>query len=157
MRRRVQECIDNCIICLTVNSSPSRFEGETFLMPLKASMDVVHVDHFSPLRQTERNYKHILVIIDAFTRFTWLFSTKSMGTVEAVKCLRSVFHTFDNSTEIVTNRGTTFTSSEFTHSLRAKHRKVAVAIPWANGIVERVNKFPKRFYVKVRRLGGRME
>jgi len=47
MRKRVQEHIDNCIICLTANSSANRFEEETHLTALPTvPMEVVHVDHF---------------------------------------------------------------------------------------------------------------
>jgi len=48
--------------------------------------------------------------------------------------------------EIVTDRGTAFTSNEFTNfvnKLQIKHRKIAVAAPWANGMTERVNRFLK--------------
>lgn len=43
-------------------------------------------------------------------------------------------------------RGTTFTSNEFasfTDSVRVKHKKAAVASPWANGLVEKINRFLK--------------
>jgi len=52
----------------------------------------------------------------------------------------------------VLDRGTPFTSAEFenfVHSVRAKHHKVAVAAPWANGIVEKVNRFLKNSLIKV--------
>jgi len=54
----MQKYIDNCITCLTANSSANQFEGEIFLTTLpKVLMEVIHVDHFSPLQQTENNYK----------------------------------------------------------------------------------------------------
>lgn len=52
----------------------------------------------------------------------------------------------------MSDRGTAFTSQEFTEFLRLrgiKHRQVAVAAPWANGLVERVNKFLKSSVKKV--------
>jgi len=153
MRKRVQEYIDNCITCLTPNSSPNRFEGKTQLTALPtASMEVVHVDHFGPLQQTECNYKHILVVIDAFTRFVWLFAAKTTSSKETIRNLFTVFDTFGNPSEIVSDRGTAFTSAEFedfVYSVRAKHRKIAVAAPWANGMVERVNRFLKNSLIKI--------
>jgi len=152
MRKRVQEYIDNCVTCLTANSSPNRFEGETQLTALPTvPMEVVHVDHFGPLQQTENNFKHILVVIDAFTRFVWLFATKTTGTKETIRNLRTIFDTFGNPTEIVSDRGTVYTSAEFedfVNSVRAKHRKIAVAAPWTNGMVERVNRFLKNSLIK---------
>jgi len=151
MRKCVQEY--NCVTCITANSSPNRLESETCLTPSpKAPMEVVHVDHFGLLQQTENNYKYILVMIDAFTRFVWLFATRTTGTRETTRNLRTVFDTFGNPSEIVSDRGTAFTSVEFSnfiHLIRAKHRKVAVAAPWANGMVERVNRFLKNSLIKI--------
>jgi len=147
MRKRVQDYIDNCITCLTANSSANRFEGETQLTALPTvPMEVVHIDHFGPLQQTENNYKHVLVVIDAFTRFVWLFAARTTSSKETIRHLRSIFDTFGNPAEIVSDRGTAFTSTEFENfvsTVHAKHRKVAVAAPWANGMVERVNRFLK--------------
>ncbi|XP_011859168.1 PREDICTED: uncharacterized protein LOC105556685 [Vollenhovia emeryi] len=53
--------------------------------------------------------------------------------------------------EVVSDRGTAFTSrdfKEFTETQQIKHRKAAVAAPWANGIVERVNRFIKTSLIK---------
>ena len=37
-----------------------------------------HADHLGPLDITNKNYNHILAIIDSFTKFVWLYSkTKS--------------------------------------------------------------------------------
>jgi len=152
MRKRVQDYIDNCITCLTANSSANSLERETHLTPLPTvPMETVHVDHFGPLQQTENNCKYILVAIDAFTRFVWLFAVRTTASKETIRCLRTVFDIFGNPTEIVSDRGTAFTSSEFqdfVHSMHAKHRKVAVAAPWANGMVERVNRFLKNSLIK---------
>lgn len=53
---------------------------------------------------------------------------------------------FGNPKKIVSDRGTAFTSQEFENFLKEKkivHRLVAVAAPWANSLVERVNRFLK--------------
>lgn len=108
--------------------------------------EVLHIDHFGPLEETKDGHRHILLIVDAYTRFTWLFAVKSTGTKEAIRHLETVFQTFGRPKEIVSDRGTAFTSNEFVSfldKLDIKHRKIAVASPWANGLVERVNRFLK--------------
>jgi len=88
MRKRVHDYINNCITCLTVDEAPNRLEHETFLSdPPKTPMEIVHADHFDPLQQTKLNYKYILVIIDAFTRFVWLYATKTTSSRETIKNL----------------------------------------------------------------------
>lgn len=64
----------------------------------------------------------------------------------------SLFQIFGNPETIVSDRGTSFTSQEFANFINArgiKHRKVAVAAPWANGSVERVNRFLKSSLAKL--------
>ncbi|KMQ81742.1 blastopia polyprotein, partial [Lasius niger] len=115
-------------------------------------MDVIHIDHFGPLQETTDNFKHILVAIDALTRFTWLYPTKSTGAKETIKNLENLVNTFGKPTELVSDRGTAFTAKEFSDFVDLygiKHRKVAVAAPWANGLAERVNRFLKSSLTKL--------
>lgn len=101
----------------------------------------IHLDHFSSLAVTDDEYKHVLVIIDAYTRFVWLFLVKSTGTEEVLLSLRSPFAMFGNPQRIIIDRRTVFLSSIFANyikEIKAKHIRItAVALPWANGQVER--------------------
>jgi len=109
---------------------------------------------FTPIisaRCNKQNYKYVLVVVDAFTRFVWLEATKTTSSKETIRNLQRIFKTFGNPSEIVTDRGTAFTSGEFADfvlSVQTKHRKVAVAAPWANGMAERVNRFLKNSMLK---------
>ncbi|EFN83298.1 Uncharacterized protein K02A2.6, partial [Harpegnathos saltator] len=92
----------------------------------------------------------VSVLVDAFTRFTWLMSTRSTGTQETCKILQTIFDTFGAPKLLVSDRGTCFTSLEFVkfvETYKVNHQKVAVAAPkgcsWTNGIAERVNRFLK--------------
>jgi len=135
------------------NDASNRFEKELALYPSPTvPMNTIHVDHFGPLQETTHRYKHILVIVDSFTRFTWLRAVRSTTSRETIEHLRNIFAEYGNPTTIVTDRSTAFTSKEFaefvTESL-IKHRLVAVAVPWANGIVERINRFLKNLLTKL--------
>jgi len=55
------------------------------------SCEILHIDHFGPLEETGEGFKHILVVIDAFTRFIWLFLMKSTGTKKNHKTFRVCF------------------------------------------------------------------
>jgi len=53
------------------NDSMHRRKAETHLYPSSQKpFEIVHADHFGPLQETEEKYKYILVVVDAFTRFT---------------------------------------------------------------------------------------
>jgi len=92
------------------------------------------------------------VVIDAFSRFTWLYAVRSTTSKEVIKHLSNLFNVFGNPISLISDRGTAFTSQEFAEFLRNKnvqHKQVAVAAPWANGLVERVNRFLKSSLKKV--------
>jgi len=60
--------------------------------------------------------------------------------------LTTLFNNTSNPVTLVSDRGTAFTSQEFldfTRTRKINHRLVAVAAPWANGLVERINRFIK--------------
>lgn len=61
-------------------------EKEGFLTPINKEdrpLGTFHVDHVGPMEITNKWYKHILVIVDAFSKFVWLYPVRSTNT-EAV-------------------------------------------------------------------------
>jgi len=107
IRKKINEYIENCFTCLMANDSVNRLEREIGLYPIpKVPLETLHVDHFGPLQQDKDHYKYILVVIDSFTRFTWLCPVKSTSSREAMEHLSSIFATFGNPTNIMSDRGT---------------------------------------------------
>jgi len=81
-----------------------------------------------------------------------LFPTKSTGTDEVVIALKSLFAMFGYPQCIISDRGIAFSSAAFTNYMKEneiKHINTAVASSWANGQVERVNRFLKLTLSKV--------
>lgn len=131
MRKRVRDYIDNCVTCLIMNSDSHGREGELQITttPTKP-FEIIHANHFGPLPQSSDGSKYTLVVVDAFTRFTWFLATRTTTTKETCNSLRFLFNVFGIPKEIVTDRGTAFTShefSDFTEAYSLHHRKAAVA------------------------------
>jgi len=153
MRKKIVNHIENCLTCLYSNSSSHVNEG-TLQITSSATLpfQLVHTDHFGPLIESCEGFKHVLILIDAFLRFTWLFPVKTTSSKEVIKHFTFLFNIFGNPTEIDSDRETAFISAEFAEFLRGrqiKHRLVAVAAPWANGLVERTNRFLKSSLRKI--------
>lgn len=72
------------------------------------AFQILHTDHFGPLSESFEGFKHILVLVDAFTRFTWFFLVKSTSTREVIKHFFSLFNIFGNPFKVVSNKGTVF-------------------------------------------------
>ena len=101
-----------------------------------------HVDHMGPMEATQKGYRHIFSVIDGFTKFVWLYPTKSTTTKEVVAKLEVQKAVFGNPTQIISDRGTAFTSDEFKDYCKAEgitHTLITTGLPRANGQVERIN------------------
>lgn len=106
-------------------------------------LTVYHIDHLGPLPSTKKSYQHIFVVIDAFSKFVWLYSTRTTSTAEVVNRLGKQATIFGNPQKIISDRGTAFTSHEFKEYCREEgiqHVLITTGVPRANGQVERVNR-----------------
>ncbi|XP_036346535.1 uncharacterized protein K02A2.6-like, partial [Rhagoletis pomonella] len=153
MRDKISRFIQNCIKCI-IYSAPARSnEHNLFSIPKKPiPFDTLHLDHFGPLPAIKSKRKHILVAIDAFTKFVKLYPVNSTSTKEVCCSLDKYFSYYSRPRRIITDRGTCFTSLEFSNFLLKRnigHVKVAVASPQANGQVERVNRVLKTMLSKL--------
>jgi len=116
------------------------------------SMHTSHADHFGPLQETADKNKCILVIVDAYTKFVWLYPCKSTTVDQVIAHLSLLFNLFGCPERIITDRGTAFSSisfASFTRENEIKHSMTAVVSPWANGAVECVNRFLKSTLAKI--------
>jgi len=153
LKLRVRQYLDNCVKCLSHSITTGKMEGEMELVEVKAvPMHTVHLDHFGPLEETADKYKYILVVVDAYSKYVWLYPCKSTTTNEVIEHLSVLFISFGLPERMISDRGTAFSSknfASFAQEKEIKHIMTAVASPWANGQVERVNRFLKSTLAKV--------
>lgn len=144
LRAKVQRAVGNCIRCLLAERKQGRAEG--FLRPLPKEdrpLETYHLDHLGPIPSTKKGYGHVLVVIDAFTKFVWLYPTKSTATGEVITRLSRQAAIFGNPRRIITDRGTAFSSHafrEYCETEDIEHVLITTGVPRANGQVERINR-----------------
>ncbi|GBM06351.1 Transposon Ty3-G Gag-Pol polyprotein [Araneus ventricosus] len=121
-------------------------EGELHPIPkVELPLDTYHIDHLGPLESTNKNYKYILCVIDSFTKFVWLYPTKSTSSQEVISKLEPQKSVFGNPRRVISDKGSPFNSKEFDDYcssesiLSVQHLSVATDLPRANGQVERLN------------------
>ncbi|GFT24237.1 hypothetical protein TNCV_2064651 [Trichonephila clavipes] len=143
VRKCVENVINNCIECILVNKK--RGKGEGLLNPIPKEnipLSTYHIDFLGPLPSTNKNYNHILSIIDAFTKFVWLYPVKSTSSRDALDKLKQQEITFGNPRRIITDKGTAFTSKEFREyceNENIQHLSITTGIPRGNGQIERIH------------------
>ncbi|GBM26587.1 Transposon Tf2-6 polyprotein [Araneus ventricosus] len=85
LSKQVQNVIVNCVPCILTNKKSGKKDG--FLNPIPKEdvpLSTYHVDFIGPLPSTNKKYQHILTIVDAFTKFTWLYPVRSTSAEDAL-------------------------------------------------------------------------
>lgn len=106
-------------------------------------LDTYYVYYMGPLSTTQKKYQHLLAVIDAFTKFIWLYPTKTTGTNEVIGHLQRQAAIFGNPRRIVSDRGCAFTSHEFENYCKQENIQrhlTTTGIPRANDQVESLNR-----------------
>ncbi|GBN87924.1 hypothetical protein AVEN_189297-2-1, partial [Araneus ventricosus] len=141
--QKVEKIISNCVHCILKNQKKGRKEG--LLHPLQKEdtpLLTYHIDHLGPLESTKKNYKYVLAIIDAFTKFVWIYPTKSTTSAEVIAKLENQKAVFLSPFQIISDRGTAFTCGDFADYCakeEIKHHGITTGLPRANLQIERIN------------------
>lgn len=144
MRNAVKSHIKSCLECAYNKSAGGKREGEYHYDNANpVPFHTVHVDHLGPFPRSTKRNEHILVIVDAFTKFTIIRAVKSTATKHVITILNEVTEYFGMPTRMITDRGTAFTSHAFERFCKendVKHILNAVRTPRANAHAERTNR-----------------
>ena len=144
LREKVKKYIANCLKCVEFSPTSGKREGYLHSLPKgNIPFQTIHVDHYGPLEKSGRGFKHILSVVDGFTKFIRLYPCKSTTTDETTGHLSDYFRSYSKPKRLVSDRGTCFTSGKFATFIEEwaiEHVLVAVGTPRANGQVERFNR-----------------
>ncbi|GFW00877.1 hypothetical protein TNCV_1761151 [Trichonephila clavipes] len=106
-------------------------------------LSTYHVDFIGPLPSTNKSYQHIFTVVDAFTKFTWLYPVKTVSAESALEKLKQQQKTFGNPIRIISDRGSAFTSklfNDYCDEENIEHLQIATCVPRGNGQVERIHR-----------------
>lgn len=154
VKEKTDQFINNCLRFIMC-SPPARINKRNlYNIPKKPiPFDTIHIDHFGPLPATVKSVrKHLLIVIDGFTKFVKLYPVKSTSTKEVMASLEKYYQNYSRPNRIVSDRATCFRSFEFhEHTLKnnIEHIEISVRSAQANGQVERVNRVLKTMLSKI--------
>ncbi|GFX23414.1 transposon Tf2-6 polyprotein [Trichonephila clavipes] len=98
--------------------------------------------HLGPLATTSKKYKHVFAVIDAFHKFTWLYSTRSTNAAEVINRLENQRHVFGNPARIINDKGSAFTSFAFEDYCKKQnilHISITTGLKRSKGQIEKQN------------------
>lgn len=144
MRDYVQRYISCCISCLFNKKTSGRKEG--FMHPIEkpsVPFRMVHIDHLGPFPKSKQGNVHLIVLVDAFTKYVIMKPVKTTKIKYVIRFLEEIVSLFGAPSVLISDRGSCYTSKKFhefclIHSI--KHVLNATATPRANGQVERFNR-----------------
>ncbi|KAK9736417.1 Integrase zinc binding domain [Popillia japonica] len=96
LHSKVERFITNCVPCIMVNRKAGKKEGYLQAIFKEAvPLHTYHLDHLGPLETRAKSYKHILAVIDGFTKFVWLYSVKTTSTRETRMTKVKPYNSYD--------------------------------------------------------------
>lgn len=152
VRRKIEMHIANCLKCIAYSPKSGKREEMLQATPKECRpFEVLHIDHFGPVERRSLK-RHVLVVVDAFTKFIRLYATRSTSSRESICCLEQYFRYYSSPKTVISDRGSCFCSKEFESFMQKfeiKHVKIATGSPQANGQAERVNRVMKPMLAKL--------
>lgn len=143
LEERCAAVIANCLPCILSSRKAGHQEG--LLNPISRDMGpfhTLHVDHLGPMPSTAKNYRHLFVVVDGFTKFVWIYPVKNTSAKEVLQRLEKQQEVFGVPVRIVSDRGAAFTSGgfrEYCEHNGVQHTLSTTGVPRGNGQVERMN------------------
>ncbi|GFW71841.1 hypothetical protein TNCV_3220171 [Trichonephila clavipes] len=128
------------------NANKKTGKKEGFLNPISKEsipLSTYHVDFIGPLPSTNKSYQYIFTVVDAFTKFTWLYPVKTVSAESALEKPKQQQKTFGNPIRIISDRGSAFTSklfNDYCDEENIQHLQIATGVPRGNGQVERIHR-----------------
>lgn len=140
----IKKYVQSCLQCAHGKVPSGKRSGYLHPIPkVPTPFHTLHADHLGPFNDSKSKNKYILLIIDSFTKFIVLKAVRNTKSNTTVKVFKEYFALFGVPTRLITDRGSSFTSSTFKNfisEISVKHVLNAVATPRANGQVERYNR-----------------
>ncbi|GFV87878.1 transposon Tf2-9 polyprotein [Trichonephila clavipes] len=96
LKNKVEKCIQTCVTCILTNQK--RGKQDDTLNPIEKNdlpLHTFHLDNLGSLAITSKKYKHVFTVIDAFSKFTWLYPTRSTDAAEVINRLENQRHVFE--------------------------------------------------------------
>ena len=119
-----------------------------FTIASSHAMQRLALDSIGPLPESEFGFKHILVVIDTFTRWVMLYPCRTLEAVECARALIQHFGIFGVPAEVCTDGGSQLENKLVNDILDLVNARHSLSIPYSseqNGIVERINKEVMRY------------
>ncbi len=144
MWRDTAKYVETCTGCQLGDRRAEVRVGPLVPIDVECPWDLVGIDLVGPFKTTPRGYKHVLTMIDYYTRwviFVPLHESKAKDVVEAV--MEHLVNKYGMPVGMISDRGSQFTGGLYQRlmaRLGVQHNTTTAYHPQANGRIERVHR-----------------
>lgn len=141
MRHFIQKYIKHCLVCAVKKTRSGPLQG--FIQNVdkpSGPMEILHADCLGPLPATSDGFKHILVVVDTFSKFCVLQCLKSVKAEETKFAFQNIISLFGTPKMIIMDAGSNFKNlslPEYLDALKIDYHYTTPDIHRSNGQVER--------------------
>lgn len=139
MKDHVVNFVQSCRICKL--TKPKFYNPPMVPLIAKCPFECLSVDFVGELPEGF-GYKYMLVIVDNYSRYPFVFPLRTMATSAVIECFQKVFAQFGYPDCILSDRGTSFESNEFKKFCSdrgIKKKSTTTYNPKGNSVCERFN------------------
>ena len=136
----IKSVISQCRICAVVKPNFFRPNNPP-LIKATQPLERLSIDFKGPVPSCTRN-RYLLVVVDEYSRFPFIFPCKDMTAPTVIKCLQEIFAMFGMAGYIHSDNGPSLVSKELREALLKlgiPYSNSSVYNPQGNGQVERFN------------------
>lgn len=140
---QVRKFIRECPLCQKLSHKKNKVATLPFTLAKYNTMAQLFIDSIGPLKADKEGYQHILVVIDAFTRWVMLYPLKTLEAIEAAQALIQHFGIFGVPADIKTDGGSQFGNETINQIIELVGAQHSISLAYSHqemGIVERSNK-----------------
>jgi len=103
-----KDYVTSCPTCQATKPDLSGKRGLTHSLETQGPWDTLYLDYIGPLPTSSKGNAHILVVVDAATRWTEVFPVRRANSTSVVRCLRELFNRLGAPRRVVFDNGTPF-------------------------------------------------
>lgn len=122
--RIMKRTINKCTLCTLGKYKNFHNKNLTKSVEVKAPGDLVAIDYIGNLIPSGANYKNILVVVDAFTKYVKLYPTVACTTDISINQLEKYYHEIISPRTILADNATYFQNAKFKNYWNNKGVKV---------------------------------
>lgn len=125
---KIKQHISNCLKYIEFSSVSGKKEILYCIPKDDFLFQTIHIDHYDPFKHTSYGFKHILCVIDAFTKFIRLYPCKLVTMAETIKHLQDYFRAYSIPKRLISDCGTCYTLMHFAKFLQENSNHVLIAV-----------------------------